>query len=326
MEWIEVTGRTVDDAKELALDRLGVVEDELEFEILDEPRAGLFGRIGRSEARIRARVKPLSREKPSDRRRRRPRQSKPRREPASVPASGEPDANRPDADAVKAGNAARRGGEGGNGAAASSTTGGGNGGGGGNSRSRRRGRGGSGRGPARSGAMAGSATDDDAMVSEEEPIVENDVPVEEQAAAAADFTKGLIEAFGMPARVVTEVREDAVHVDIEGDGLGLLVGPRGATLAALEEVIRAVVQRSTGGHSARVHVDVGGYRQRRREALADFARGIAEQVKTEGVERALEPMPPPDRKVVHDTVAEIDGLATASEGEDAGRHVVIRPA
>src|SRR5437016_12573173 len=68
MDWIEVTARTVEDAKELALDRLGVVEDELEFEVLDEPRGGLFRR---SDARIRARVKPLSREKPVDRHRRR---------------------------------------------------------------------------------------------------------------------------------------------------------------------------------------------------------------------------------------------------------------
>ena len=65
MDWIEVTARTIDDAKELALDRLGVVEDELEFEVLDEPRGGLFRR---SDARIRARVKPLSREKPVDKR------------------------------------------------------------------------------------------------------------------------------------------------------------------------------------------------------------------------------------------------------------------
>ena len=69
MDWIEVTARTVDDAKELALDRLGVVEDELEFEIVDEARKGVLG-MGRSDARIRARVKPISREKPSDRKRR----------------------------------------------------------------------------------------------------------------------------------------------------------------------------------------------------------------------------------------------------------------
>src|SRR6478735_2280310 len=69
MDWIEVTARTVDDAKELALDRLGVVEDELEFEVVDEARKGVLG-MGRADARIRARVKPISREKPSDRKRR----------------------------------------------------------------------------------------------------------------------------------------------------------------------------------------------------------------------------------------------------------------
>src|SRR4051795_1395437 len=78
MDWIEVTARTVEEAKELALDRLGVVEDELEVEIVDEARKGLFG-IARSDARIRARVKPISREKPADRkRRRRPNERTPR--------------------------------------------------------------------------------------------------------------------------------------------------------------------------------------------------------------------------------------------------------
>ena len=68
MDWIEVTARTVEDAKELALDRLGVVEDELEFEVVDAAKKGIFG-VGRGDARIRARVKPISREKPSDRKR-----------------------------------------------------------------------------------------------------------------------------------------------------------------------------------------------------------------------------------------------------------------
>src|SRR5450755_3900689 len=71
MEWIEVTGRTVDEAKERALDELGVHESELEFELIDDARSGFLGRIGRSDARIRARIKPLSREKPADKRRRR---------------------------------------------------------------------------------------------------------------------------------------------------------------------------------------------------------------------------------------------------------------
>ena len=76
MDWIEVSARTLEDARELALDRLGVVDEELEYEVIDEPKGGIFG-IGRTEARIRARVRPISREKPADRRRRRSSERRP---------------------------------------------------------------------------------------------------------------------------------------------------------------------------------------------------------------------------------------------------------
>ena len=67
MEWVETTGRTVEAALDVALDTLGVDEEEAEFEVLEEPRGGF---LGRREARIRARVRPISREKPGERRRR----------------------------------------------------------------------------------------------------------------------------------------------------------------------------------------------------------------------------------------------------------------
>src|SRR5262245_56951178 len=70
MEWVETTGRTVEEALDVALDELGVDEQDVDYEVLVEPRGGLLGRLGSSEARIRARVKPLSREKPGDRPRR----------------------------------------------------------------------------------------------------------------------------------------------------------------------------------------------------------------------------------------------------------------
>src|SRR5438874_1355223 len=76
MEWVETTGRSVEEAKEAALDRLGVGEDDAEFELLAEPKSGLFGRI-RTEARVRARVRP-TRPRPKDDRRERRRQSRPR--------------------------------------------------------------------------------------------------------------------------------------------------------------------------------------------------------------------------------------------------------
>ena len=68
MEWVETTGKTVADALDAALNQLGVDEDEVEYEMLQEPKSGL---LGRREARIRARVKPISREKPGGDRRRR---------------------------------------------------------------------------------------------------------------------------------------------------------------------------------------------------------------------------------------------------------------
>src|SRR5713226_8336520 len=73
MEWVETTGRTIEEALDAALDELGVDEHDVEYEVLARPRSGLLGRFG-GEARIRARVKPISREKPGEARRRSRRQ------------------------------------------------------------------------------------------------------------------------------------------------------------------------------------------------------------------------------------------------------------
>jgi spoIIIJ-associated protein len=155
---------------------------------------------------------------------------------------------------------------------------------------------------------------------------ESNVSVEDQAAAAEEFVSGLVAAIGFEGDVTSSVDDDIIEVHVEGSELGLLVGPKGATLTAIEELTRAVVQREAGGHSARVRVDVAGYRAKRREALAEFTKSIVAEVLETGEPRALEPMGSLDRKTVHDTVNEIDGVDTVSEGEDARRHVVIRPA
>jgi len=155
---------------------------------------------------------------------------------------------------------------------------------------------------------------------------EPEISVEEQAEAAAEFTRGLVEAFGMEASVSAAVDDEILLVEVNGENLGLLVGPRGATLQAIEELVRTVVQRRTGGHGMRIHVDVAGYRAKRREALAAFTRQLVEKVLESGRDQVLDPMPPPDRKVVHDTVNEFDGVETISEGEEPRRRVVIRTA
>lgn len=286
MEWVETTGRTVADALDAALDTLGVDEDEVEYEVLEEGRAGF---LGRREARIRARVRPISREKPNERRRktRRGREGGSSDRPAKAPVA---------------------------------VAGGGRSGSGGGQRSRSR-RGRSGERTPRTTSPARAR---------KEPKMEDtvsDVSVEDQAQEAETFTRGLIDAFGSPAQVATIIDDEGgILVDVTGDDLGLLVGPRGATLQAIEELVRTVVQRRTEGHGTRINVDVAGYRARRREALAQFAEELATKVRDSGRDQALEPMSAADRKVVHDTIADLDGVTTESEGEEPRRRVVVRPA
>jgi spoIIIJ-associated protein len=297
MEWVETTGRTIEEALDAALDELGVDEHDVEYEVLVRPRGGLLGRFG-GDARIRARVKPISREKPGEPRRRarrqRPTDRRPRGRSQDDRAPAAVDAEPP-------------------GAGTGQETEGGAG-----SRPRRRGR----RGRGRGGGSGGHRDQEQGATVDEQP----DMPVDDQVELAVDFTRGLIDAFGAKADVASRFEdEDTVLVDVTGDNLGLLVGPRGVTLAAIEELVRTVVQRQTGGHGVRVHVDVAGYRAKRREALSEFARQLADRVRDEGSEQVLEPMGAPDRKVVHDVVAEIDGVTTISEGEEPRRRVVIRP-
>ena len=149
----------------------------------------------------------------------------------------------------------------------------------------------------------------------------------EQGEVVRGFLVDLLDAFGLEGDVTARPAEDAaVELEVAGDDLGLLIGPKGNTLQAVQELSRSVLQRTLPGEAhARIRVDVGGYRARRREALEAFTRKVADDVVASGVQKALEPMAPPDRKVVHDTVNEIAGVHTVSEGEDDRRRVVIIP-
>jgi spoIIIJ-associated protein len=345
MEWIVTTGKTVAEAVEAALDELGVDEGDIEYEVLEESKRGFLSRLGGgSPARIKARVKPVSREKPDRRRRgggsrdrdrerrggsggdggeRSARAPRPERSAADRPATersggGRPSRGRPPAESGGDGPAddieerpapARA--AGGDRSASGS----------GSSRNRRRRK-----KPQGGSAAAKAATPESSSNGEEEEAVSgSEVSVEEQAELAEAFTRGLIERFGLAATVTARADgDDDVTVDVQGDDLGLLIGPRAATVDAIQELVRTAVQRRIGGHGARLHVDVAGYRARRQEALAEFARQAAQRALESGRDQVFEPMSPVDRKIVHDIVNEIEGVATVSEGEEPRRRVVIK--
>jgi spoIIIJ-associated protein len=151
--------------------------------------------------------------------------------------------------------------------------------------------------------------------------------IETQQELATSFVREVVARFGLDA--VTTARrseDDGIYISVDGDNLGLLVGPKGATVEALQELTRTVVQRHTEEHTGRIVVDVGGYRERRAAALRQFVTEVATETLTTGVPASLEPMSASDRKLVHDTVNEIEGLATTSEGVEPRRYVVILPA
>jgi spoIIIJ-associated protein len=281
MEWVETTGRTVEEAKELALDQLGVDEVDAEFEVLEEPKSGLFGRM-RSEARVRARVRPQAPPPKLERRDRR--RGRGRREDGGATSEEAPPRERE----------ARNGGN---------------------------------RRPARQGGRPSRRNEQGGDVDEprERPELTKE-QVDEQIEAVRDFLDGLLDAFGVDAEVTVAISDDnAIEAAIDGEDVGLLLGPRGATLEAVQELARRALQQHSED-SMRLRVDVGGYRVRRREALAKFATKVAAQVVETGEPASLEPMGAADRKVVHDTVNDIDGVRTSSEGEEPRRRVVISPA
>lgn len=145
------------------------------------------------------------------------------------------------------------------------------------------------------------------------------------AAAAVAFMEGLVTAFGATGRVVSSVDGTEIDVRVEGEGLGLLVGPGGGTLNAVQDVLRVAAQRRLGDHETRLRVDVAGYRERRQAALVRFAGEVAAAVRESGTARVLEPMSSADRKVLHDALAEESGVTSRSIGEDPQRKVIVEP-
>lgn len=335
MEWVVTTGRTIEEARETALDQLGVDEQDAELEVLQEPQKGLFGRL-RAEAQVRARVRPSAPPPKVDRRDRRRREKRGR------------DGDRPNGNRGRA----RSGRSGGSGAGSArnggSPSGAGSGAGDGASvgaaagaaseaataganaeRSARSGQAGGRRrrrGPGREGGKPEGA----GVVSDSSTTVDTEtvIDIEAQRIAVEDFLRGLLDAFGRSDATiaVNVVDEETLEAAVDGAELGILVGQKGVTLQSLQELVRSMVQRKFVGQAhARVRVDVAGYRERRRIALERFTIDVAKGVLESGVAKALDPMGAADRKVVHDSVNAIDGVETVSEGEDADRHVVIRP-
>ena len=147
----------------------------------------------------------------------------------------------------------------------------------------------------------------------------------EQADLAESFVQGIAETLGTGLTFKRHDLENGVmRIEANGEGIGLLVGRRGGTAQAIDELVRTVLQRSGGSiREGKIRVDVGGVRARRAAALAEFTRKVADQAIETREEIALEPMNRMDRKIVHDAVSGIERVESRSVGEDPHRRVII---
>jgi spoIIIJ-associated protein len=146
-----------------------------------------------------------------------------------------------------------------------------------------------------------------------------------QSEIAADYIEGLLDILDFDGDIDELVRNGRPMVEVVGARLNALVGSRGATLEALQELSRLAVYRQTGEPS-RLLLDVGGFRAVRRKELVAVAKNAAEKVKQHGEAVRLEPMSAFERKCVHDVINATVGVESESEGVEPGRRIVIRPA
>ena len=300
MEWLEITATSVKNAKEQALIHLGVHESDAEFEVLSEERIGLFGRI-RQEARVRARVIPTPV---------RPKEGRGRGHNSRKAGSGSPkrsEATRSSGPAAPAPQSSPR----------------------------------SNRRTSKSPTTNPPPNTDDnshdssgarhqrsrANKKNEEPMMDHDTgpSLLEQADLAESFVRGVGDTLGVPLAFTRHDVEDGImRIEADGEDIGLLVGRRGSTAQAIDELVRTVLQRSGGTtREGKIRMDVGGVRARRAAALTEFTRKVAQEAIESQHEIALEPMNRVDRKIVHDAVTDIDEVESRSEGEDPHRRVVI---
>ena len=311
VEWVEVRGKTVDVAVAAAMQELAIVDREaIDIEVIQEPEKGFLG-LGGKDAIVR--VKPRSPQR--SRKRRRGREDEGDRRPTQSQAP------RATGDRSRSGARPGANGQGSRGRSQARPQ----------DRDQR---------PARSprpassdrpGAPSGDRYRDrdsrDNQSRSAGPSREREARVStanphEQAPMVEEFLNGLVSSFGLDGQVNVSVDDEVIVVTIDGEQTEALVGPRGSVMEAIHEITKTVLHRQADD-TARVRIDIAGYAERRRQALSIYAAQLIDQVLGEGGEIMLEPMSAADRKVIHDAVAEREGVRSYSEGEPPRRYVVI---
>ncbi len=139
-----------------------------------------------------------------------------------------------------------------------------------------------------------------------------------------NFLGEMFNAMDIPVevKITFDTQEECVNVELLGDNMGLLIGKRGQTLDSIQYLTSLVVNKGKEKY-VRIKVDTENYRQRRNDTLESLAKNIAYKVKRSRRSVALEPMNPYERRIIHSALQNDKFVSTKSEGEEPFRHVVV---
>ncbi len=152
----------------------------------------------------------------------------------------------------------------------------------------------------------------------------SEIPADTKAGKAIAYLKTILSSLGCEnVGIKAAVRENGALIILEGEGLGVVIGRRGETLDALQHLVSLAA--NNGGGYFKITINIGDYREKREQTLVSLAKRVSAQVVKNGRSRALEPMSPYERRIIHTTVQEIKGVNSSSIGEGANRRVVISP-
>lgn len=152
---------------------------------------------------------------------------------------------------------------------------------------------------------------------DEEPVVPKEPRNE-----AEKFLYGLFERMSMNVALDSNTEGDLLKIDMSGRAMGMLIGRRGETLDALQYLTSLVLNNGKEDYT-KIMLDTENYRRKREEALERLAVRLADKVLKTGRKVVLEPMNPYERRILHATLQDHEGITTYSEGEDPFRSVVV---
>ena len=155
------------------------------------------------------------------------------------------------------------------------------------------------------------------------PVAEMDEEVrDEKASAIRTFLSGLLQQMDVEAQIKVYLPEKGRYkVILEGENIGALIGRRGETLDAIQQLTSYSVNR-TGGR-ARIQLDAEGYRDKREQCLQHLAHKVAAKVVKYRRSVTLEPMNAYERHVIHTALQDVAGVMTYSTGTDPNRRVIV---